>query len=485
MNEVLKTRQPHRAIWLRPTAFILVCAMMVWMLSININFANESQQAFSLYQDKAAINAMLKHDESSGISAPQPSSQTAATAVFSEKMQKLADAYAIARTEIENERYQAALGQIDLCLALDEGTNRALSVDLWLKKGALHAMLGDHVQALAGMDRALALAPETAEAWLAKSQIHSDHDQLPDAIKSLMEYIRLKPAEIRVYANLAQLRFNDGQYAEAAQDCNTYLEGCNGADAAVYFLRGSCRIQLKSYQSASEDFLMALHYGHDAADCYAQVAYCQLMLQNYPAAAEFCTSYLEKYDPENAVILVLRGSCLVQVKDYQAAAADYLAAVSLGYQQAECAEQAAYCQLMLKDYAAALQSGEQALQFGSTRDTLFQNLGVAALGLQQMEKAAAYFTKSIETNPNLAMNHYYRGVCMMSLKDYKGAEADFSLSLAKGDMTQVSFYNRGICRIYLKNYKDAEEDMKLAVSSGSDEAIATSAAEILKQLNQM
>ncbi len=484
MNEVLVTRPHHYRSWLRPTAFVLLCSMLVWILSSNLNWASDNQQDISALSDKAAMNALLTRDQSTEESAPQPSSQTAAAFAVSENMQKLADTYAIARTEIDNGRYAAALVQIDTCLALDDASDKALSVDLWLKKGALHAMLGDNEQAIAGLDKALAIEPETAEAWLAKSQIQSDSARLADAITSLNEYIRLKPEESHVFANLAQLRFNIGQYAAAVQDCTTYLERSNGTDAAVYFLRGTSQIQLASFQLACDDFLVALDFGHDAAECYAQAAYCQLMLKNYLAAVEYCNNYLEKYDPDNAAIHVMRGSCLIQLEDYKSAADDYLAAVSLGYQQAECAEQAAYCHLMLKDYAAALQYGEQALQFGRIQDTLYQQMGVAALGLQQSEKAAAYFTKSIELNPDLAMNHYYRGVCRMSLKAYKTAVSDFSISLKKGDMTQVSLYNRGLCRIYLEDYNDARNDLELAISAGSDEDIVKNAKELLRQLNQ-
>lgn len=459
--------------------------MMAWFMSNSLLMSPISQQAASVHPDREAVNGLLTRVQSTENRKPLPSNQTAAAVSVSENMKKLADAYSIAQTEIENGHYADALVQINTCLDLDDGSNKALSVDLWLKNGALHAMTGDNSQALAGIDKALAIAPETAEAWLAKSQIQSESDRLTDAIQSLLEYIRLEPSEIYVYANLAQLQFNAGQYYSAIQNCTTYLERCNGIDADVYFLRGSCQIKLSQFKSACDDFLVALRKGHDAAECYTQAAYCQLMMKNYTAAIEHCTSYLEKCDPENAAIFVLRGSCLIQLEEYEAAADDYLKAYHLGYMKADCAEQAAYCHLMLKDYSAALESGEQALQLGRVTETLYHQLGVAALGLQQAEKAAGYFTKSIELNPDLTMNHYYRGVCLMSTKDYKAAETDFSLSLEKGEMTQVSFYNRGICRIYLKKFIDARKDMEMAISSGSDGEIVKSAKDVITQLNRM
>ena len=459
--------------------------MMVWIISNSLLWSPINQQAVSVRPDNVAVNELLTRFQTTEDLLPLPSSQTAEAVTVSENMKKLADSYAIAQTEIGNGRYDAALVQINTCLALDDASNKALSVDLWLKKGALHSMLGDNWQALAGMDKALEIAPDTAEAWLAKSQILSDSNQLTDAITSLLEYIRLKPSETQVYANLAQLQYNAGQYYSAIQNCTTYLERSNGVDAAVYFLRGSSQLQLSLFQSACEDFLVALNNGYDAAECYAQAAYCQLILQNYTAAVAYCSSCLEQGDPQNAAILVLRGSCLIQLEEFEAAAIDFQAAFHLNYQQAECAEQAAYCHLMLKDYTAALQAGEQALQLGRVQDTLYQQLGVAALGLQQAEKAADYFTKSIELNPDFTMNHYYRGVCWMMMKDYESADSDFSLSLEKREMTQVSFYNRGICRIYLEKYDDARKDMEQAISSGPDETIAKSATEIIEQLKWM
>jgi len=137
---------------------------------------------------------------------------------------------------------------------------------------------------------------------------------------------------------------------------------------------------------------------------------------------------------------------------------------------------------MLKNYASALQYGERALQLGRTRDTLYQQLGVAALGLEQSEQAATFFTKSIELNPDLAMNHYYRGVCLMSLKKYADAKSDFSHSLEKGDMVQVCYYNRGICQIYLKQYNGAKSDMQQAIRTGSDKTLAKNASDVLGQL---
>ena len=94
------------------------------------------------------------------------------------------------------------------------------------------------------------------------------------------------------------------------------------------------------------------------------------------------------------------------------------------------------CQYAAEDFEGAIASGEKLLQLESepvARDALYQRMGVAAMSLEQYDKAVDYLTKSMESGEGLVGNHYYRGVCYVQLLDYESVLSDMEMTLTSGD----------------------------------------------------
>ena len=132
-----------------------------------------------------------------------------------------------------------------------------------------------------------------------------------------------------------------------------------------------------------------------------------------------------------------------------------------------------------------MESGEKLIKLETTilsPASFYQKMGASLVQLEKYEEALDYLGKSMEADPDLVGNAYYRGVAQLALKRYEEAAADFSKSIEQGFLTQFCYYNRGVCYVQLLDYDKAIEDMGMTLSSGADEALIEAAKNILWQL---
>src|SRR5439155_3981722 len=103
---------------------------------------------------------------------------------------------------------------------------------LWQAAYALFRLAGETALALAALDRAIALNPNAAMAWVAKGFIHAYRNQPEPAIEALERGLRLSPLDPLDYynavgfavAHLAARRFETAiEWADRALHDNTRL----------------------------------------------------------------------------------------------------------------------------------------------------------------------------------------------------------------------------------------------------------------------
>jgi tetratricopeptide (TPR) repeat protein len=216
---------------------------------------------------------------------------------------------------------------------------------------------------------------------------------------------------------------------------------------------------------------------------YVVMGELQMMLGNYQAAADHYSLSIHEFNAVDPDLYLRRGGCYAQIGAYADAAADFTRAADLGADMAICVENIVLCYLVLQDYAAVLSTGTLLAADARASAELLQNMGVAAMALERMEEAEAYFDQSIALNGDLAASYYYRGICRLSLEQYVEACADFSTSIGRGEALQLSYYNRGVCYLKREQYKEAKADMEWTVQTGGDPMLIKSARAILQQLD--
>ena len=185
------------------------------------------------------------------------------------------------------------------------------------------------------------------------------------------------------------------------------------------------------------------------------------------------------------VAAFLKAACLMQLGRYSEAVEGFRAAAEEGYDAATCYEQMVMCGYDGGDYEAAVLAGEEmiALELApSAEDVFYQRMGASMMQLGCYEEAENYLSKSIEINPDLAGNHYYRGVSYLALEELDKAIADFTVSIDDGFMVQYCYYNRGVCYVQKLDYDSALNDFEKTLTSGEDPALIQGAKDILWQL---
>ena len=94
----------------------------------------------------------------------------------------------------------------------------------------------------------------------------------------------------------------------------------------------------------------------------------------------------------------------------------------------------------------------------------YYNIGLEKKELKDYDGAIAYFTKSIDLNPNNAMAYYNRGNVKYDLKDYDGAISDYNKSIDLDPNNSLLYATRGLAKYYLKDYNGAISDYNKSIN---------------------
>jgi tetratricopeptide (TPR) repeat protein len=341
----------------------------------------------------------------------------------------------------------------------------------------------------AGIVAAAALtAPKSFEDYYRLAEISISRSDFSTALKHIESCLTLTdPADIATQANVWLVK---GSLETLLDEDDAALASL--AEAArldpklgdAYLVRTQIFIQREQWRRAIE----ALDFYFDRSPTintrmYAAMGELQMMLGNYQAAADQYSLSIQEYNAVDPDLYLRRGGCYAQLGAYAEAAADFSRAADLGADRALCVENIVLCYLVLQDYAAVLDSGAKLAAEALASAELLQNMGVAAMALERMEEAEAYFDQSIILDGDLAASYYYRGICRLSLEQYEEACVDFTMSIDRGEALQLSYYNRGVCYLHREQYDEAQADMEWTVLTGGDPMLIKSARAILQQLD--
>lgn len=377
------------------------------------------------------------------------------------------DYYQLASIAIGKGEYDTALEHLDQCMVLAAEDDDAAKADLWLKKASIFMLKNDDESAQAALSSVLEHDPTSTQALLLRAQMELDRQEYAAAAGDLESYLALVPGDTATRSSLALIYERLERFQDAA--------ACYDAIYALTPEDDSARLNALRSLFLAGDYEKAL----DGFDAY--------LAQRKDAATAEDGAAAPVTDELLATACFLKAACLMQLARYDEAAGAYGEAILKGYDEALCLEQMVACQYAAEDFEGVITSGERLLQLERepvARDALYQRMGVAAMSLEQYDKAVDYLTKSMESGEGLAGNHYYRGVSLLAEKRYQEAIDDFTLSIEEGFLTQYCYYNRGVCYVQLLDYESVLSDMEMTLTSGDEQSLKDAATDILWQLAQ-
>ena len=319
----------YKRLWFRLTAFLLA---MIMVFSIWANGAIQIRIQPRSDQDAAGQYLMDNTDyvQSGDLGRLEEKVQT----YFSPTT--LEDYYRLAGTQIGSGEYEAALASVNTCLEMYPGDNEALYMDLLLKRGCLHVLLGQYEEAVTALEQVLLKDPEQADAYLVLAQIYSEIGDYQGLIPVLGEYLKLKPQDGDIRAVLAQMLFQLGEFqlAIAEYEQLRQLESMAESVNEILFLEALAYIQMADYTAAKEMLLTVTDAGEAIAGADYYLGVCYLSEEDYDSAEPHFTESLEAGEMVQ-LSSYSRAVCRLMKKnfDYDGALADL--EVAIAYSEAD------------------------------------------------------------------------------------------------------------------------------------------------------
>lgn len=329
-----------------------------------------------------------------------------------------------------------------------------------------------------------------SQAWLMEASIHILKGDMPTARQALDASLRADPTQGQALLLRAQLSIDGADYAAAIADVNSYLES-NPTDSATRQTYAQLLEQAQQYEAAAAEYETLYRQTPDDESFRLNALRCLFLEGHYQEAITGFDDYKSRLpegeaDPYGGIADFLRAACLLQLEDYAAAIAGFREAEKAGYDRAACLEQIGLCQFETGDYEAVLSTGETmfAIEDGQIAmpELAYQRLGIAAMYLEDYQKALDNMDRAEELAPGLEGNAYYRGVCLLALSRPQEAAQAFTESIDQEYLPQFCYYNRGVCQVELENYEEALADMEMTLTKGQDPDLIAAAQELQAQL---
>ena len=353
-----KKRPDYMKQIMRPVSYVLVLALVLTTVltataaSVGIEHTGSKQDASANY---LVDNFDYLNKESRLQRMAEVVEQT-----FTEPT-TLDDYYDRAARQIATGKYGDAISSIDECIGLyDESAyDQSLYLDLILKKACLYVLQKDYANALSQIRKAIAINPDSSDAYLIEAQIYAEQQNYGGLIEALENYLRLVPGDTEIRGLLAQAKFMQDNYSEANTEYGKILEEVT--DPKILYLYGLTAIQNEAYDQGEKSLTTAINLD-DSYDCiYYYRGVCRMSNGKYEAAIEDLNRSLSRHELPEACHYT-RAVCTLMLEEYEIddVKADLQAAID--GTDATISQQASDLMAKLdeaKEAAEAMRSGEE------------------------------------------------------------------------------------------------------------------------------
>jgi predicted O-linked N-acetylglucosamine transferase (SPINDLY family) len=175
---------------------------------------------------------------------------------------------------------------------------------------------------------------------------------------------------------------------------------------------------------------------------------------------------------DSAQAWVERGNSLYAVKDYHAALESYDQAIQLSPNYAEAHNNRGIVLYLLERHAEAIESCERAIQLRPTLAEAFYNRGNAQHALKQHEAARESFDRAIQLKPDYADAYYNRGTVLQPLGQNESALESYDKAIQLNPNHAQAYNNKGSALHALLQYEAALPCFDKAIALRPDYAEA-------------
>lgn len=255
---------------------------------------------------------------------------------------------------------------------------------------------------------------QTAEDYYKKASDFYDKGDYNNAITNVNKALQTDSINVK-YLLLKGNTFEKENKIQEAFDAYTVAIKSNPRDPYVYNQRGLLLMKIQETEYSIRDFSTALNF--------------------------------EKVDSIKLTLLLNRGAAKINIRDFQGAYDDFIAALKFDTLNIGTLNN-------LASVCDEVGKGEQTLSYlfkivkiDSTFIGAYGNIGFKYQEMGDYKMAIKYFNKVLELQPNEPLGYSNRAYNRYKLGDYKGALSDIDLSIKLYPTNSYAYRNRAL--IYL------------------------------------
>lgn len=294
-------------------------------------------------------------------------------------------------------------------------------------RGYKNLLTGDWREAVECFTRVINMRPDVP-AFRYRAKALAELGRRTDALNDLDSAVRRKPQDPQLYAERANLLFQQQAFDAAAQDCDKALSLDPGL-ISVQGLRAECHAARGASDLAMVDFAEAIENDPDNAAGYLLS---RAKLHQEHENLDDCLADIElaiEKNPRLAEAYVMRGSLLQQQGQWLEADDDFNRALEQVPTSVMARYGRAFSRMQLKSYQEAVADCDYLIQTATQKDAylakVYELRGNCLMQLGNGVMAEVDFNEAIRLNPQetsaytlRANMHYSRGEYPMALRDY-------------------------------------------------------------------
>ena len=352
-------------------------------------------------------------------------------------------------------------------------------------RGDLYAATGDYFKALADYTVYLTTDRKNMAMYEEKAAIHIRLKMYSEAVGDLDEALAVDPRAGHVYLTrglILMQYFKQGDLASSLQKASgdfTSSLRMDSSNAAAFFYRGQCYIQLGRLHEAVEDFEAARGRGLDSANRkviagyaanFASQATDAFVKRNLDSALHYIDAAIA-IEPGTALYRFTRGEICYALGDNMKAVISYDHAVRYNPAYVEAYYKRGLAWYELKDYRVALDNFNMALSLSPQHLYAMKGRADALRAQRDYTRAAEAYENALRfapgtrgVAPTLVPELYNDlGYCHFELGQYEKTIADEKRALAGERNFADAYFNRGYAYYRQGRLSDAIEDLTKAI----------------------
>lgn len=305
------------------------------------------------------------------------------------------------------------------------------SIDAYAGSGFIHALQGNHKEAIADFNRGLKFDPNATEllqqrawAWLSSG----DFDNAIADCDRILEHDEMNPAAhgLKCYA-----LGRKGEWDNAMTECDIALQ-VEPRLASAFFYRGTIWEGKGDDSRAKIDFDSAIAFGENAARSHrARIWYQSGKMRE--AIADLSVSV--ELEPNNADLWLQRGSAHLQ----------------------------------LENLDQGIEDLSKSIELKATPEAL-TNRAIAWIKKNEVKLAIEDFKRSAILNPDLALTHFNIARLYYDLGQYKESVAALSEYLRLMPEDPDGYAQRGMARYFSQDFENAIADFSFSIKRNPENA---------------